>query len=147
MERVKLYKFGLSRLVQQKINASVVLVNKMLWSFSEISRETKHIYLQSCIKDKTVYQNKGILLFINKDWFVFCIVDHEMWHLAYSSALCDEGPGSRHGHSAVVHDGFMWVYGGMEDLHIKNDIWKWHFSKNLHKISLIIHLHFLNIYP
>ena len=52
-----------------------------------------------------------------------------MWHLSYSDTLQDEGPGPRHSHSAMVHDGAMWVFGGMCDLNAKNDFWKWSFGE------------------
>lgn len=39
-----------------------------------------------------------------------------------------EQPSKRHGHSAVVHAGHMWVYGGQTDLQEKSDFWKWTFA-------------------
>lgn len=37
-------------------------------------------------------------------------------------------PAPRHNHSAVVHDGTLWVYGGMTDLQARGDFWKWDFE-------------------
>ena len=53
-----------------------------------------------------------------------------MWHLAYCSTLSEDGAGARHGHSAIVHDNHMWVYGGMTDLQARDDFWMWSFSKS-----------------
>ncbi len=52
-----------------------------------------------------------------------------MWHLAHADSGPEgEGPGARHGHSAIVHDQAMWVFGGMCDLQARNDFWKWSFG-------------------
>ncbi|XP_059481086.1 uncharacterized protein LOC132199971 isoform X2 [Neocloeon triangulifer] len=47
----------------------------------------------------------------------------ESWHLL-SGRGRDEPP-ARHKHSAVMHDGAMWVYGGMTDLQTRCDLWRW----------------------
>lgn len=59
-----------------------------------------------------------------------------MWHLAYSNAMCADGPGSRHGHSAVVHNKAMWVYGGMSDLQPRGDFWRWDFGNYYQLLSV-----------
>ena len=41
-----------------------------------------------------------------------------------------EGPSPRYGHSAAVGAGGMWVYGGLEGLQARNDLWRWSFGKN-----------------
>ncbi|XP_065344018.1 F-box only protein 42-like isoform X1 [Cloeon dipterum] len=47
----------------------------------------------------------------------------ESWHLL-SGRGRDEPP-ARHKHSAVMHDGAMWVFGGMTDLQTRSDLWRW----------------------
>ncbi|XP_047737878.1 uncharacterized protein LOC108683196 [Hyalella azteca] len=51
------------------------------------------------------------------------IVLQEVWQ-----KVCCRGdlPPARHAHTAVLYDGFMWVYGGMTDLQERNDLWKYH---------------------
>ncbi|ENN79185.1 hypothetical protein YQE_04369, partial [Dendroctonus ponderosae] len=53
----------------------------------------------------------------------------ESWHLvsAAPSKPSDQFPSPRHKHSAVVHGEAMWIYGGMNDLHSRGDLWKWDF--------------------
>ncbi|KAH1009482.1 hypothetical protein HUJ04_001830 [Dendroctonus ponderosae] len=55
--------------------------------------------------------------------------DTESWHLvsAAPSKPSDQFPSPRHKHSAVVHGEAMWIYGGMNDLHSRGDLWKWDF--------------------
>ncbi|XP_078572122.1 uncharacterized protein LOC144859393 [Branchiostoma floridae x Branchiostoma japonicum] len=50
------------------------------------------------------------------------------WHLS-SDGQTSHSPLPRHSHSAVVHDGNMWVYGGLNNLHPLGDLWKWNFEK------------------
>ena len=40
-----------------------------------------------------------------------------------------EGPSPRYSHSAAVGAAGMWVYGGLEGLQTKNDLWRWSFGK------------------
>ncbi|XP_065286779.1 uncharacterized protein [Dermacentor albipictus] len=56
--------------------------------------------------------------------------DTEQWELT-----CGEGgngggdhPPARHNHSCVVHQGAMWVYGGLTDLQERADFWTYHFD-------------------
>ncbi|XP_066301950.1 actin-fragmin kinase-like [Branchiostoma lanceolatum] len=57
--------------------------------------------------------------------FVF---ENGHWHLS-SDGQTNHAPLPRHSHSAVVHDGNMWVYGGLNNLHPLGDLWKWNFEK------------------
>ncbi|XP_019635193.1 PREDICTED: uncharacterized protein LOC109478145 [Branchiostoma belcheri] len=57
--------------------------------------------------------------------FVF---ENGHWHLS-SDGQTNPAPLPRHSHSAVVHDGNMWVYGGLNNLHPLGDLWKWNFEK------------------
>ncbi|KAK9502066.1 hypothetical protein O3M35_012669 [Rhynocoris fuscipes] len=45
----------------------------------------------------------------------------ESWHLLSGSSTC---PPARHKHSMVIHDGSIWIYGGMTDLQERSDLWK-----------------------
>ena len=58
------------------------------------------------------------------------ILEQECWHLAYASCYSSDGAGARHGHTAVVHDNGMWVYGGMTDLTYREDLWRWDFGED-----------------
>lgn len=48
--------------------------------------------------------------------------DEELWH---QISLKGEQPPARHAHTAVVHDGHIWVYGGMTDLTERSDFWRY----------------------
>ena len=41
-----------------------------------------------------------------------------------------EGPSPRYSHSAVAGEGGMWVYGGLEGLQARSDLWRWSFGMN-----------------
>ncbi|XP_073969433.1 uncharacterized protein isoform X2 [Rhodnius prolixus] len=45
----------------------------------------------------------------------------ESWHLLSGSPTC---PPARHKHSMVIHDGSIWIYGGMTDLQERSDLWR-----------------------
>ena len=60
---------------------------------------------------------------------MYTVVATGGWHLAYTGDGGKSGPGARHGHSAVVYDGSMWVFGGMTNLEAKSDFWCWNFGK------------------
>lgn len=69
--------------------------------------------------------------------------DTESWQLvsnAPSKENVPEGlPPPRHKHSAILHEGHMWVYGGMTDLQERSDLWKWDVatgSWTMHKAKL-----------
>ncbi|XP_028968814.1 uncharacterized protein LOC100902573 [Galendromus occidentalis] len=65
--------------------------------------------------------------------------DTETWQLVSSKVKgsCGEVPPARHNHSAVVHDGAMWVYGGMTDLRERNDFWRYDFvNQHWNKIKM-----------
>lgn len=51
----------------------------------------------------------------------------ESWHLLSPLRPNDSTlrPSGRHKHSAVFHDGAMWIFGGMMDLQEKSDLWRW----------------------
>lgn len=38
------------------------------------------------------------------------------------------GPAPRHSHTCVVHQGAMWIYGGLADLQERSDFWSYHFE-------------------
>ena len=40
-----------------------------------------------------------------------------------------EGPSPRYSHSAAVGAAGMWVYGGLEGLQARNDLWRWSFGE------------------
>ncbi|XP_041478323.1 uncharacterized protein LOC121426186 [Lytechinus variegatus] len=53
--------------------------------------------------------------------------DSLYWHtMVYSSQ--DSCPPPRHGHSAVIHDNSMFIYGGSKNLQPLQDMWKWDFG-------------------
>ncbi|XP_077516038.1 uncharacterized protein LOC144126030 isoform X2 [Amblyomma americanum] len=56
--------------------------------------------------------------------------DTEQWELTSGegSSGCGEHPPARHNHSCVVHQGAMWVYGGLTDLQERSDFWTYHFD-------------------
>ena len=39
-----------------------------------------------------------------------------------------DGPSPRYNHSAAVGAAGMWVYGGLEGLQARNDLWRWSFG-------------------
>ncbi|XP_022090768.1 uncharacterized protein LOC110979356 [Acanthaster planci] len=49
------------------------------------------------------------------------------WHLSVD-AQGENSPSPRHWHSAVIHEGNMWVYGGLNNLQPLRDLWKWNFE-------------------
>ncbi|XP_070566677.1 uncharacterized protein [Ptychodera flava] len=49
------------------------------------------------------------------------------WHLNYSPQV-ESMPAARHCHIATVHDNAMWIYGGLANLTVKGDVWKWSFD-------------------
>ena len=59
---------------------------------------------------------------------LFYLPEAEMWHLNSKSISSDPVADSRHGHSAVVYDGAMFIYGGMSNLVAKDDLWQYNFS-------------------
>ena len=48
---------------------------------------------------------------------------HKSWQIV---------PPARHGHTAVVHDEGMWVYGGMTDLNERSDFWRFDLGECLY---------------
>eukprot|EP00057_Strongylocentrotus_purpuratus_P018506 XP_011672980.1 PREDICTED: uncharacterized protein LOC100890755 [Strongylocentrotus purpuratus] len=49
------------------------------------------------------------------------------WHtMVYNNQ--DPSPPPRHGHSAVIHDNAMYIYGGSKNLQRLQDMWKWDFG-------------------
>jgi hypothetical protein len=52
----------------------------------------------------------------------------EQWHSMSDSSSSNEHPAPRHTHSAVIHNNCMYVYGGMTDLNVRSDFWKWDFG-------------------
>ena len=59
--------------------------------------------------------------------------ESETWHLVSQGGAVD-GPPPRHRHTAVLHDSAMWVFGGMTDLQVSEDIRKITCSKFCNKI-------------
>lgn len=60
-------------------------------------------------------------------------LDSEEWNLeangcSGSKTSSTTSPSPRHSHSAVVYGDEMFIYGGMTDLQIKGDFWRWNFS-------------------
>ncbi|KAK2158955.1 hypothetical protein LSH36_161g05042 [Paralvinella palmiformis] len=55
-------------------------------------------------------------------------LDNEIWHLSHNSMTNEMLAEGRHGHSAVVYEGAMFVYGGMANLVAKCDLWKYEFT-------------------
>ncbi|XP_054713112.1 uncharacterized protein LOC129222613 [Uloborus diversus] len=53
----------------------------------------------------------------------------ERWHLLLTPSYFEQPP-PRHNHSCVVHDGAMWIYGGLTDLQPRGDFWKWDFTSH-----------------
>lgn len=44
------------------------------------------------------------------------------------SAAAELGPAPRHSHTCIVHQGAMWIYGGLADLQERSDFWSYHFE-------------------
>ncbi|KAF5903829.1 actin-fragmin kinase-like isoform X1 [Clarias magur] len=49
-------------------------------------------------------------------------MDSRLWSLLNSTQM---GPGSRHSHSAIVHQDYMYLYGGLQGLKEQRDLWRW----------------------
>jgi hypothetical protein len=56
------------------------------------------------------------------------MLDEEEW--TDLTAMSHNQPGTRYGHSAVVANNAMWVYGGMTGLQPRSDIWKYNLCKS-----------------
>lgn len=54
--------------------------------------------------------------------------DEEEW--TELTTLSRNLPGRRYGHSAVVADNAMWLYGGMAGLSPRSDLWKFSFCES-----------------
>lgn len=54
--------------------------------------------------------------------------DTEQWELASGEGGVGDHPAARHNHSCVVHQGAMWIYGGLTDLQERADFWTYHFD-------------------
>ncbi|ESO87991.1 hypothetical protein LOTGIDRAFT_166011 [Lottia gigantea] len=52
-------------------------------------------------------------------------IDEEEWQLLPQPTR--NHPGSRHAHTACLHGNSMWIFGGMSDLTVKNDLWQYNF--------------------
>ncbi|CAG2123208.1 unnamed protein product, partial [Medioppia subpectinata] len=53
-----------------------------------------------------------------------------------SPTSSQDHPPSRHTHSAVMHNNSMYIYGGMTDLIVRSDFWKWDFrTRRWHRIK------------
>ncbi|KAL3832064.1 hypothetical protein ACJMK2_023743 [Sinanodonta woodiana] len=65
-------------------------------------------------------------------------MDAEEWEqISVRHSGQDGSPGGLHGHSAIIHREQMWIYGGMSDLNIKSDLWRFTFaSKCWEKMKL-----------
>ncbi|XP_048834350.1 uncharacterized protein si:dkey-3d4.3 isoform X2 [Brienomyrus brachyistius] len=55
--------------------------------------------------------------------------DSGVWS-SLTRAQGETGPGPRHGHSAVVHQDGMYLYGGLAGLRELGDFWRWSFSRS-----------------
>ncbi|UXI22962.1 hypothetical protein NH340_JMT08905 [Sarcoptes scabiei] len=55
-------------------------------------------------------------------------LDTEEWYLEGNNFRKEASPSVRHGHSAVVYQESMFIYGGMSNLNIKGDFWSWNFE-------------------
>ena len=61
----------------------------------------------------------------NSSMYVLVCVDSSKWiRIKWKG----EGPSPRYSHSAAVGAGGMWVYGGLEGLQSRNDLWRWSFG-------------------
>lgn len=66
----------------------------------------------------------------------------EFWFLNFDSmkwtclppVSCDCGPGPRYGHSSVVYNDAMYVFGGLVGMVEKNDFWTWNFYSQVWSI-------------
>ena len=66
------------------------------------------------------------LLLIHFFFFFYFLADTSKWvRLKWKG----EGPSPRYSHSAAVGAAGMWLYGGLEGLQTKNDLWRWSFGK------------------
>ncbi|KAL4221996.1 hypothetical protein ACF0H5_018042 [Mactra antiquata] len=57
-------------------------------------------------------------------------VDDEEWELISPHQQSRDLPGGRHGHSAIVFNKHMYLYGGNTDLSSKQDLWSYSFGVN-----------------
>ncbi|EDV26766.1 uncharacterized protein TRIADDRAFT_54002 [Trichoplax adhaerens] len=52
--------------------------------------------------------------------------ESDTWELVYPLDYKDSNsPLGRYAHSTVVHDNALWIFGGLNDLNVTNDLWKW----------------------
>ncbi|KAI4893214.1 hypothetical protein NFI96_022734 [Prochilodus magdalenae] len=52
-------------------------------------------------------------------------LDSRVWSLLSNAPV---GPGPRHSHSAMAHQGCMYLYGGLQDLKEQSSLWRWSLS-------------------
>ncbi|KAH3717292.1 uncharacterized protein LOC127855507 isoform X2 [Dreissena polymorpha] len=57
-------------------------------------------------------------------------IDDEDWDLVTPQGMSRDLPGGRHGHSAVVYNRRMVIYGGNNDLMAKQELWSYSFGVN-----------------
>ena len=65
--------------------------------------------------------------YVQTVWNVSPVSDEEEW--TELSTLSRAQPSRRYGHSAVVADNAMWLYGGMAGLSPCADLWRYSFCK------------------
>lgn len=56
--------------------------------------------------------------------FLFCADTSKWIRIKWKG----DGPSPRYSHSAAVGAAGMWVYGGLEGLQARNDLWRWSFG-------------------
>lgn len=58
-------------------------------------------------------------------------LDTMVWSMLSDHLNHSLSPGPRHGHSAVAHQGCMYLFGGLRGLQEQNDLWRWTSSSNM----------------
>ncbi|KAL5006505.1 hypothetical protein ScPMuIL_015311 [Solemya velum] len=112
------------------INPDLQYVRKG-WSDRSLPQPSSRRYHSSTLSKGIMYVFGGYIDIKGSSSELWAFnIDEEEWSLAGPESKADNMPGGRHGHSAVVHKGDMWIYGGMTDLAPKSELWSYNFKKN-----------------
>ena len=87
-----------------------------------------HLSSYKCLTDAVVWTCKGVLMnHLISTYMNVLLSDEEEW--TEVTSLSKSKPCRRYGHSAVVADNSMWVFGGLSGLSPCADLWRYSFCE------------------
>ncbi|XP_017325806.1 uncharacterized protein si:dkey-3d4.3 isoform X1 [Ictalurus punctatus] len=110
-----------------------------LWLFDTAKEHWFYIEEQSPLSQNVAPSNKkghsavvlGSCMFIYGGYIDMRGTSQEFWRFDMDSRLWSllsieqVGPGPRHSHSAITHQNYMYLYGGLQGLKEQRDLWRW----------------------